>query len=348
MDIETDVKIFSEPSSEETQGVTSEVSTPDTQTDVPSEPSSETDTGPQSLAEAVLAVVKPTEEPDPTLETGDKAQTTEENQPPSEDKSGDKTGESQEALPDEISQEELDGYSERVQKRIQSLLAQNREAKEVVDRVQPQLDFVQQHGIPPDAVRFGLNIAAALNYGDHETFLKAISPLVQKAQQAMGITLPPDLQQQVDQGYTTRELAQQLSVQRAQSDQLRVQQEQMREQQENDRALQMAHSVKSAITGWEAEVRKSDPDYARKEPIIQNYAKALIRDHGFPSDPAGAVELAKRALDMANEHIRQLVPAHQPRATRPMASSMGSSSASVSADPTSLRDAVLQGLRKVR
>lgn len=337
--MEEDVNIQAESSPHETEtGVTSAALSPDAQNpDVNAESSNADGEGPKSLADAVLAVVQPTEEPTTDAQTEQAPKTEEqpftEEKPPVE-------------LPQEVTEEELSAYTPNAQKRIQTLVAERNAVRSELETIKPQLDFVREHQIPETVVQFGLNLAAALNYGDHETIIRAIEPLMNQAQIALGRALPPDLQKQVDQGYVTKELAVRTAQQEAQNRAAQARMEQLQRQQEEQQVQQRQMVVRGAVQTWESELRKSDPDFAKKEKIVQKYAAALVGQYGVPTDPDMAVRMAQEAYRMAGEDLKAAMPVEQPRATRPRASSINSVGGSVTQTPTSLKDAVMKGLRQ--
>lgn len=339
----TDVIQESSPVSE---GVTSETLPPDVETSVESspEPTSEPD-GPQSLSEAIQQALKPaetaeiqdTETATPETPLESPAETQPEPQEPEE---------AQTELPPEVTEAELNSYRPRTRQRIKKLLAERDEYRAIAENTREHYEFVAQNQIPNELVEFGLNVAAALKYGDHETLLRAMAPHIQKAQMAVGLTLPPDLQQQVDQGYTTRELASELARQRAVAEQSQARLTETREMQQRQAAYQHQMSIKAAVDNWQAETQKSDPDFARKSELITQYAHGLLAQYGVPDTAEKALAMANEAKRRADEFLKSVSPAPVPQATRPRPSSVEAPRGSVSPAPASLRDAVMAGLKK--
>ena len=86
---------------------------------------------------------------------------------------------------------------------------------------------------------------------------------------------------------------------------------------------QFQASVAGAVTDWEKGVRRSDPDYARKEPVVQKLLHAVVHERGPPRSPAEAVEIAQQAYERANAMVSRFVPNPRPR-IRFRAASIGS------------------------
>ena len=60
------------------------------------------------------------------------------------------------------------------------------------------------------------------------------------------------------------------------------------------------NSVAGAVTDWEKGIRRQDPDYARKEPVVRELLHAVVHERGPPRSPAEAVAIANEAYGQAN------------------------------------------------
>lgn len=248
-------------------------------------------------------------------------------------------------MPSEVSDQELKAYTPNAQRRIRQLIEERDRHRDEASRVAPLDQFVREHQLAPEHVQLGLNLMAALRHGDYQTFLRGVQPHVERAQQAMGYVLPPDLQQQVQQGYVTQDLAQAMARDRATAQLSAQRVAEMQAVQAQQAEAQRQVAVRQSVDGWEATARASDPDYARKEPLIRAFARDLMAEQGPPSDPGAALAMAQEAYKRAGAYLATLSPA--PRATQPSPSSFGAAGPA-RPEPSSTYEAALLGLQQAR
>lgn len=311
----------------------------------------EDDGSEQTMAEAVAEALKGEgESSDPESETandeeaGEPApeaqadgQTDGEDSPPSEDV----------LPPGDPTDEEMENYSRKATARIRDLVSQRNQAQETVNRVQPFLDFVQKNDIPGQDLDVMLDLTAKLRHGDFAGFLQGITPYINLAQQYTGQVLPPDLQQQVKQGYVSPEIAKELAQRRAQ---VQVGEQNLRTQQNQNAQQQAEHSaqkVHAAITQWEQKTKQSDPDYGLKADMIRRTSQALMQEHGNPRTPEQAIQLVSAAYEEVNKQTAGFRPAPKPTTPSPRSTSQTGGTAPT-AEPKSMMDAAVQALNAHR
>ena len=196
-------------SHEPVTSVTSPPEPPSTTADV-SAPSSgaEKSENKETLLEAVLKAVKPADDAD---EEGDLAGTS----PPSEAAPTGpeaKPGEEDKTdLTRDPSPEELAAYNKRTRDRIEKLLGERNAFRVEAEVTQTLRNFLVTNDIAREDFQLTLDLAAAMRRGDFKAFLEGVGPYVQLATQAMGITLPPDLEKQVRDKQLTFDAAAQVS-----------------------------------------------------------------------------------------------------------------------------------------
>lgn len=333
-------------------GVT--VSSPDTDTQ---DVTSEKDEGPASMAEAVADFLKKEEgEPsDPGTENADEtgdagtaepAKAADGSEQDADASSKDENPEGK--LPDgDPTEEELKDYSQKANARIRDLVSQRNEARNVAQRVEPIFNFLEQNQIPQQDLDVVLDLTARLRHGDFAGFLQGVTPYVELAQQYTGQALPADLQQQVQQGYVSPEIAKELAQRRAQlqisQDNVQTAQRSMHMQQVEQRA----GSIRTAIEGWEAQARKSDPDYALKAEMVRRTSQAIMQEHGVPQTPEDALKVVETAYEEVNRQAKAFRPQVKPTTRTPKSTGQQGGSAPV-AEPTSMMEAAMQGLQSAR
>ena len=255
-----------------------------------------------------------------------------------------------------LTQAEVDSFSPRTRKRIDEFRAQINGLKSQIGPLEAQAQttqalqtFLKQADIAKEDFGLVLDLAAAMRRGDFKTFLEGVAPYVKLAQESLGIQLPPDLAQAVKGGHMTADAARYTAQVRAQHQlaqgQLtRVTQEQT-QRSHTEAVQQFQASVAGAVTEWEKGVRRSDPDYARKEPVVQKLLHAVVHERGPPRSPAEAVEIAKLAYEQANGMVSRFVP--NPRSTHQVPSSISRVNGARS-EPKNLKEAIHFAIERSR
>jgi hypothetical protein len=293
----------------------------------------------ETLLEAVTKAVKPADDAEEGRPTAEEA--AEGDAKPGERKGPD--------LSRDPSPEELAGYKRDTRERIQQLLGERNQFRAEAQVTSTLRDFLVANDIAREDFQLTLDLAAAMRRGDYKSFLEGIGPYVQLATQALGITLPPDLQQDVQGGRVSFDTAAQISRERyarAIAEQRATRATQvLTSQQTYQQQTYLSQSIERSVMDWEAGIRQSDPDYARKEPTVRNFLWAVVQEKGPPQTPEQAVEIARESYRRANETMRSFAP--PPRATRASPSSVNRSGAPLTRpEPKSLMEAVVQGLER--
>jgi len=249
-------------------------------------------------------------------------------------------------------------YSQSANKRVTKLLDQRREARAEAARLkgmEPSAQaadsvtkYLRDNDISREDFLLTLELAAAMRRGDFRTFYAGVQPYVKLAEEYLGVSLPPDLQEQVRQGHMTTQAAQAFSRERmdramAQNNFQRTQQqhrqfaEQSTAQQQTQQRTYLANQVRDTVNAWEAKIMQSDPDYAAKRAAVQDTMWAVVRERGVPQSADHAVKIAEEALKRVNERYRSWAPQRRPTSRAP--SSTGRTTGATP-EPRSLADAV--------
>ena len=128
----------------------------------------------------------------------------------------------------------------------------------------------------------GLQLMAAMRRGDFRLFYEGVKPYMRLCEEYLGVALPPDLQQQVQQGQMTTQAAMQFSkerMDRAMAQTNAARQHQMMQQyqqtttsqQEQQRLQNLANSVAVTVDNWENQIARTDPSYAAKSTRCERY-----------------------------------------------------------------------------
>lgn len=276
------------------------------------------------ILDAVLAEGKGGEEESPDSESG---QETEEGA--DEAKAGE--AEAEEDLPDEVTDEELQAYKPKTRKRIETLLRQRDEYRDLgtVDEIKQwqgahermgQLtSFVENAGLVTEEVNAGFEMMRLMK-NDPVKALEALRPYVARLEEITGHALPADLQEEVQAGRITEERARELSQSRSQAQLAREQADRSTQQVEQvtqqTRRAEAARATASAVSEWERQWTASDPDHQAKQGRVMEKIELALsrrRQSGQPDpSPQEAVEIARGALDAVNAEMKKLLPRKTP------------------------------------
>jgi len=255
-------------------------------------------------------------------------------------------------LPEEATPEEIAKLSRTAQRRIKKLNSQRMKLAGEVQRLktlEPNADaaakvtdYLRRNDIGQDDFLMGLELMAAMRRGDFVKFYEGVRPYMKLCEEYLGISLPPDLQQQVQQGHMTTQAAAAFSRERmdramAQTSAVR-QQAALHQHQRTSQQEVLANQVAAAVNNWEVQVARSDPNYAAKKAAVTNTMWAVVREQGSPQSPEHGIQIAQEALRRVNEQYRGWA-APQRRPTSRVPSSTGRT-AGVAPEPTTLLEAV--------
>lgn len=254
-----------------------------------------------------------------------------------------KSGEPAEDDERHFSRKEWRNLSPKTRERIEWFRAQRRELQTQVEQYRPIVETVQQSGLQQEDVKLLLTLGQALQKGDADTFLAGVMPYVDLMQEISGKKLPTDLQEKVDEGYTTPEIAAELARARhaASLEKTRADKAQNHIVERETHARNQA--IISQVQQYEESLRSRDPDYAVKREVIERETERLIRANGIPQTPQQAVQIAQAAYDFANTVFSKAIPRN---ATRPTPSVSQRPSGTVRAAPSNMLEAIEMGLTR--
>ena len=247
---------------------------------------------------------------------------------------------------DEFTDEETARLHSKTRRRVKKLVASNHALREEVESLRPSAEkmqrvdaFVQQSGLSYDEVNDGFSIMRLMKTDPAKAY-EALVPFMQSLEEVLGKRLPADLHQQVAQGYTTRDIAAELARQRHAAVQSRQQVQATQQQVAQRDHRSMVENLTGAITQFESDWKKSDPDYATKQPrVTEKFELAMlkaIQSGNPPRTPKDAIALAEKCRDEVNQEIRRLVPS-RPKELRPVT---GGASAAAAPAPQNTLDVI--------
>lgn len=230
--------------------------------------------------------------------------------------------------------------------RWKEVTGQNKELTAKVATLEPKAqeldkitEFMTANNLSHNEVGEGFVIMAMAKAGDPRV-LQRLDDFRNKVALAIGEAVPEDIQAKIDSGEITEAAGKELAKARANTSRLEAdntrRQQQDQQRTERDAAERLANECQTAVTNWETETRKTDPDFAKKESAIERYARALMQQKGAPKNSDEAVALMKAAYTEVNKDFGSFAPQKQPVSRIPTAPS----SNGASEKPKSLIDAV--------
>lgn len=310
--------------------------------DVAADPSS----APQakSMVDAVKAALAPKTAVSPTAQTPDpKADTA---------KADPVKGAEDEDKDDPLSDDELKQLSVKTQRRFRHLNNEVKTRGSLIEQLTPKaseydrLDkFVRDNGIPASDVRKTFEVAAMIR-NDPMAAYQQLLPLMQSLEVAIGNVLPPELQQQVDAGFLTREHA--LALTRSASDAAwksqrleRVQSERQQDDLRRGLQTQLDTAVQS-VDSWETSQATKDPDWKFKQPEIAERLELLttkkrMAEPDWVPTAQEALSMTQQAYADVTEKLKRFMP--RPTEIRRNAAAGGTPPGAKPA-PTSMLEAI--------
>lgn len=322
-------------------------------------PRSEADSVPESMLDAVLAAVNPTEDDD-LLET-DKPKSDEGSSAPESQDSEQEASSDEEPVKAEAEADSDDDAEDETEAELAAMNAKQRRAyekrKRRFDRLRSRIskqeaeleeyrsykNEISQSGIQTEDRDLLYKIGQTLQRGDFETFLQAVEPYYQLAMEATGRKLPDDLQNQVDDGYLPQETAQELVRAKYDAQLARREASSYQQHYQAAQSQQQTAALQRVVADWETQMKARDPDYLHKADDVKAEATKMVALYGAPQTAEQVIDYANRAYQTVN-NLAAKYAAHS-KATRPTpSSSPRSNSHQVRTAPTNMLEAVMQGL----
>lgn len=243
--------------------------------------------------------------------------------------------------------------------RKNELEAENERLQEKAQNSDQITQFLTTNGLSPDDGAGALQIRAYLAHAERgdlnaaQAAYRELVPIVRDLEGRLGMKLTQDMQQQVEEGFTTPEIAGQMATLQAQNRALQAQLQQLtdttqqREQEETQRVeAQKLENFKnealSVAADWESQKRQVDPDFERKAPFLQNALAAWHQQNGTPQTIEDVNRAMEDAYNVVNE---QLASIKQPKREIVLTQKRPSRGTGKSTAPDSFADAFNMGLK---
>jgi len=258
----------------------------------------------------------------------------------------------------DLTEEELNSYKGKTQRRFKQLDGKNRALSAELEQVKPLADLgfaikgmADRSNLSREDINTGFNIMDLMRNNPVKAY-EALSPIYETLRQIVGAQLPPDLQEQVTAGEINAERAQELSRLRAKSglDAAYSKEREVRAEnhatEEHTRHVQtVADDVGRAVTKWENSWQASDPDYARKQSRVMDAIdlELLKREKTgtLPTNVKEALAICSGVKTKVEAEFKKILP--RKNTTIEHVTGNGATNGSKPA-ATSSRDAIMQSL----
>ena len=252
---------------------------------------------------------------------------------------GDASKASEDLTPDEVAQLSLKG-----QLRFRHLSNENKSLREQIDasnkKVAEHDEFqsvMQKNRVSPEDAKSTLEIVGLMRTDPNEA-LNRLYPIVTELLKSAGVTLPEDLQKEVDGGKLSPERAREIATSRMNQQRTQTQIQERDNQTQADNYQRHVNSISSAADAWVAEKVTSDPDWPKKADRVTQLVKLhLLESREFPKSVTAMRELIEAKLKTVEAELKGFMP--RPAATDPTPKATGASPAGSPA-PKSFLDVV--------
>ncbi|MBL4766292.1 MAG: hypothetical protein JKY94_00965 [Rhodobacteraceae bacterium] len=223
--------------------------------------------------------------------------------------------------------------------RWQALLKERDELRVQAESYGQLQNFIQESSLSTDEFNEGMQIMRAMKLNPAGA-LEYLRHYVREVEAFVGASLPPELQKRVDDGFLTNEDALLISQAQGQTRQSQVESTLAQQRNTNLVQSQTQTGIADVVNHWEALIAKQDPNYtSQKKPLVMRAMQALILEHGQPTTPEAALDIAKAALAEVNLYVETTrpKPAVKP-STSPLTST--ATAGALQAKPRTLSEAV--------
>lgn len=245
---------------------------------------------------------------------------------------------------------ELAGMKPATRKRVESLLAQRREAQARVRELEPLANgyqvlrtFMSKNQLADEEMAEGIAVMADLKSGDPrrlQNFVDRVLPRLQFALEALGQAVPSDLRARVDSGEMTEEAAKEMAATRSRAAIAQQQTQIVQQERQTEQATQAQNAVRQAVLDWRTRTAASDPDFALKQDAMQVAAQAIVARNGVAKTPEQALAYAQEAYQWATQTLRSARPQPTPTRPTPNGASIASPRSGLKPAPSSFADAI--------
>lgn len=178
--------------------------------------------------------------------------------------------------------------------------------------------FLDTNRVPAEEASNLLFIAAQAKL-DPVGALEKVRPIIEDLERRAGAILPRDLQEAVQAGKYTPEVASEISRLRAEKQSYQTREQVSVQEAQQRQTAEQVRVVQTAVSAWEADRKLKDPRFEAKSQPMERVLKSIFYDEGMATTPQGARDQLERAYAAVNAQLPQVAaPTPQRRAITPV------------------------------
>lgn len=204
--------------------------------------------------------------------------------------------------------------------------------------------FLDENGVSGNDAAEALKLTA-LVYNNPQEALQRLDAFRAKLAVRVGAELPSDLNEAVKSGQLSEAHAKELSAARMRTTDAETRAKNTEEKLSQADSAREFEERGRVFDGWSATTGKTDPDLAKKLPLMNGVLAQLKTAHGAPRDSADVLARLNFAHKEVTSQIRGLVPQKPAKESAPIISG---STAQVKPAPTTMKEQVAAVLNKRR
>lgn len=215
-------------------------------------------------------------------------------------------------------EEELARYHSKTRKRMSKLMGERNAALDEVKTLTPDAEigrritsYIADSGMSSDEANLLLEVGRNMKR-DPLKALEQLKPYYDALTRMSGDVLPDDLRQEVEAGRLTdghaKELARSRTERQVLTHRSQASETHLRERTQQQNIEAHAAAVSGAVSTWEANQAKSDPDWKLKQGRIGELIELEVRRSGFPKTTQDAVAMAEKAKVKVTQELAQFAP----------------------------------------
>lgn len=199
----------------------------------------------------------------------------------------------------------------RASARIRELVEENKRYSTQAQNFESLKNWTAESGLEQTEFVEGLQIMRAMKQDPFAAY-EMLKPYMEQLESIVGERLPNDIQEKLDTGLLDEETARELVAARNKNSIFEQRQQQSVQQQEAMREAQaqeqFVQSIQQSVTNWDLNWKGSDPDYAKKLPLVLSAAAHIRSTEGYPQSKEMALDQVKRAKDSVEKHLKGILP----------------------------------------
>src|SRR5262245_9692442 len=202
-----------------------------------------------------------------------------------------KPGDDDDKLP-EIDENTLPHPQREVMRRWKETLDRTREKLKAVEGPAGEYAKIQEYmdaySLTAEDVAAAYDILAKLRTNPVLAY-ETLKPIMDALEAQVGVTLPDDIRQRLEQGFVDDATAKELARERAKSAIADNTAKRVGDQATRAANMQLNYAIQNAVAAWDSDRMAKDPDFARKRPLLEDAARAIMAKEGQAQTPDAAL-----------------------------------------------------------